>query len=419
VDGSGDTQAKGSDGPHRGSPYLVAGTVAAVLALVAYLAAFGTTFGLDLHVYLDGARSWAHGRDPYALAFTPSHLPFTYPPFALPVMAPLTWIPFAAAQWTTWALSVAACTASVVCMVAGPGRRRDGWLWAASLTWVCAAVLLLEPVRSGMDYGQVEPVLMFLVVADLMVARPPASGLVVGLASALKLTPLVFVVAFALRRDWWAAVRSVVTFAAVTGAAWIAWPHLSHTFWLHDVSQPGRTGPVAYPGNLSWYAVVHRSPFPATGSPAAWALLCVATLAVGLYASWRCAATGRLAWSVVAVAFTGLLISPISWSHHWVWVLLLPPMLVTGVRTGVARPVRVLLWGVVVLAVAAPYWWVDSGPVADGFQALVPVWTFATLVVWSVAEHRAAGAGDPNAGAGAGAAAVAPGPDPERAGHGR
>ena len=89
---------------------------------------------------------------------------------------------------------------------------------------------------------------------------------------------------------------------------------------------------------------------------------------------------------ILSVALVGLLVSPISWSHHWVWVLLIPPMLIGPLRGDTQPVVRALLWGVVGLAVLGPYWWFRTGAGADVFQALLPVWTFAALAVWGRAE---------------------------------
>ena len=88
----------------------------------------------------------------------------------------------------------------------------------------------------------------------------------------------------------------------------------------------------------------------------------------------------------MVVALTGLLISPISWSHHWIWLLLLPPLLVRSDDTGVPVSVRNMLWALVILAVAAPYWWLTTGAPAALLQATVPLWTGATLAVWALIE---------------------------------
>jgi alpha-1,2-mannosyltransferase len=364
-------------------PYLVAGAAAA--AIVAYLIVWGRRYGLDLKVYRGSVQAWHRGLNPYDGTYTASRLDFTYPPFALLVLSPLAWGSFAVTQWLMWAVSIAAATASVVIVLRDRGVAGGVRLWCVSFAWTGAAVLVLEPARSGLDYGQIEFVLMFLVVADLLAIPAPFRGVVVGVAAAIKLTPLVFLVVLLTRRDWASTVRALVSFVVWTAITWLLWPAESRAFWRHDVIHTSRIGNVADPSNQSWNAVVHRPPFPTTGSSPAWLLLSVLTLALATVIAWGCARTGRQAFAVIAVAFAGLLVSPISWSHHWVWVLLVPPLLIGARRLAVPRPVRFMLWGLVALTVAGLYWW-WSGTLRDALDAVLPLWTFALLSVWAALE---------------------------------
>jgi hypothetical protein len=157
-------------------------------------------------------------------------------------------------------------------------------------------------------------------------------------------------------------------------------------FWTHDVFHPARVGPVRFASNQSWYAVVHRPPFPSAGSGAVWLVLSLLTVGIGTFVAWRCAWTERQSLAVLSVALVGLLISPISWSHHWVWVLLIPPMLIGPRRNDTNPVVRALLWGVVLLTVVGPYWWFSTGAASDAFEAFLPVWTFGALAAWGGVE---------------------------------
>ena len=371
--------------PSGSSWPLIAAAVAGSV-LVAYLAVFGSRYGLDLRVYRESARAWVGGRNPYALTFTRSQLPFTYPPFALVVLTSLTWASFVVTQWLLWLLSAAAATAAVALVLRDRGCTGRAQLWLGSLAWVCASMLVFEPARSGLDYGQIEAVLMFVVVADLLAVPPPFRGIAIGVAVAIKLTPLIFVLVLVVRRDRSSLFRAVLSFLLWTGLAWLLWPELSRVFWSHDVFHPARVGPVAFASNQSWYAIVHRPPLAATGSGAVWLVLSLATVVAGTFVAWRCVKTARQSLAVLSVALVGLLVSPISWSHHWVWVLLIPPMLI-GPRRSDTRPVvRALLWGVVLLAIIGPYWWFSTGAPSDAFEALLPVWTFAALSVWGGVE---------------------------------
>ncbi len=357
-------------------------------ALCVYLAVWGRRYGLDLRVYRASVTAWLDGRDPYLLSFTGSHLPFTYPPFALAVLSSLTWGSFVLSQWLLWGLSVAATAAAVAIVLEDRGFAGGPTLWCGSFAWACVSMIALEPARSGVDYGQVEFVLLFLVVADLLVVPSYARGIATGVAAAIKLTPLLFVVVFLVRREWRSACRALGSFAACTGIAWLLWPHLSHEYWHQDVIHPARVGTVSYGGNQSWYAVVHRPPFPTAGSTPAWLVLSLATAVVGTFVAWRCVDTRRQSFAIVAVALGGLLISPISWTHHWIWVILIPPMLVGPRRHETEQVVRTMLWGIVALTVITPYWWVSTGGAGDALDAVLPAWTFLTLLVWSAVELR-------------------------------
>ena len=365
------------------------GALAAALAgiaLVTYLAVWGRRYGLDLRVYRESARAWDHGHNPYALTFTRSQLAFTYPPFALLVLSSLTWASFAVTQWFLWALSAVAATATVVFILKDRGYAGGTTLWFGAFAWACASMIVLEPARSGIDYGQIEFILMFLVVADLLVVPPRYRGVAIGIAAAIKLTPLVFVLVFLVRRDWRSAVRTALSFMVWTSFTWLQWPKLSRVFWAHDVVHPARVGTVASGGNQSWYGILHRSPFPVTGSLPAWLVLSLATVLVSTFVAWRCVNTERQSFAIIAVALAGLLISPISWTHHWIWVLLIPPMLIGPRRHGTKSAIRTMLWSLVALTVVAPYWWFSGGVASEAVAALVSLWTFALLVVWSTVE---------------------------------
>jgi alpha-1,2-mannosyltransferase len=257
-------------------------------------------------------------------------------------------------------------------------------LLCKSFAWSCLAFIAIEPARSAVDYGQIEFILMFIVVADLLVIPSPYRGIGIGLAAAVKLTPLSFLIILAVSRDVKSVIRAAVSFFMLTGLSWLLWPRESSTFWFTDVSDAARVGPIAYAGNQCWYAILHRPPFPANGSGLAWLLLSLMTLAASTFVAWRCVTAGQKAPAIVATALASLLISPISWTHHWVWVLLIPALTPRHRSSAIPQPVRMMLWGLIALTVAAPYWWFRHGIPAHLSEAVLPVWAFAILLVWSV-----------------------------------
>ncbi len=167
----------------------------AAVALIAYLSVWGHRYGMDLEVYRYAANSWESGQNPYLLTFTGSGLSFTYPPFALIALWPLAWTPF-------------------------PVTRR---LLCQAFTWACVSCIALEPVRSATDYGQIELVLMGIVTADLLTPSR-YRGIGTGLAAAVKLTPLAFVIVLAVSRDTKPVIRATATFLVCTGLPWLLWP---------------------------------------------------------------------------------------------------------------------------------------------------------------------------------------------------
>jgi alpha-1,2-mannosyltransferase len=368
-------------------PYVIA-AVAAISAIV-YLSVWERRHGLDLKVYRDAVNSWRSGKSPYLATFTRSRLAFTYPPFALLVLSPLTWASFPITQWLLWTASIAAATGSVVLVLRDRGVKITQRLWCKAFTWSCVSVIALEPVRSGVDYGQIELILMFIVVADLLMMPSPYRGVIIGIAAAVKLTPLVFIIVLIVSRDVKSVIRAVVSFLVWTALSWLLWPGSSRVYWFYDISHPARVGTIAYGGNQSWYAILHRPPFPASGSTLAWVLLSLLTLAVSTFVAWRCVSAGQKAFAIVSVALAGLLISPISWTHHWTWVLLIPPIIVRRRSPDVPQPVQMLLWGLIVLTIATPYWWFSRGIPADVLDAVLPLWASAVLVVWGAIEFVA------------------------------
>jgi alpha-1,2-mannosyltransferase len=361
-------------------PYVIA--IVAAIATILYLAVWGRRYGLDLRVYWDSVNSWRSGKDPYFGTFTRSRLAFTYPPFALVALSPLTWASFPITQWLLWAVSIGAATGSVLLVLRDMGSDVTLRLWCKSFAWSCAAVIVLEPVRSGIDYGQIEFILMFVVVADLLVTPSRYRGVAIGVAAAVKLTPLVFVIVLVVSRDVKSAIRALVSFLSWTTLSWVVWPGLSRVYWFHDVSHPARVGTIAYAGNQSWYAILHRPPFPVSGSAFLWLLLSLATLALGTLVAWRCVGVNQKAFAILSIALVDLLISPISWTHHWIWVMLIPPMILGRRSPDLPQSVQVLLWGLIVITTAAPYWWFSRGIPADALAALLPLWVSAVLVVW-------------------------------------
>ncbi len=325
------------------------GAVAAWAGVAAYLFGWGRTWEADLRVYAAAAHTFLAHRSPYSAAFDAHHLPFTYPPFSLFVFAPTALAAFPVVQAVWFLLDAAAtCAFAYLALRSTTALARTRAIAIAALLGA-VATLALEPLRSNLDFGQVNMFLMLCVVVD--VVRPPGAtrGVGVGLAAALKLTPLVYLAYFVLTRDGRAAVRGVVAFVLAGAAAWVVMPAASARYWFHLLFDTSRIGAAGFVSNQSWYGLLHRSPFIwGTFGAAAWFVLAAATGAASLYVAWRCARRGQTVEALVALFLCELLASPVSWTHHWSWVLLLP-----AVIAGRDRPRRFVTGAMIVVLAAA------------------------------------------------------------------
>jgi alpha-1,2-mannosyltransferase len=318
------------------------------------------SYRLDLDVYRIGGRVWLNGGHLYdALPATALgiRLPFTYPPFAAVVFSPLSLVPLGAAG-----LAVTLCTIGVLAVPLRVYLRRLAW----PLGWVLPVAFFLEPVRSTIQFGQVNVVLMTLVTADCL-ARAPRwpRGSLTGLAAAVKLTPLFFILFFLLRRDYRAAGVMSLSFAASTGLGLVLAPGDSMRYWTSAVfGTTSRIGDPAYAPNQSIVGVLARAGLH-PGTPAAtsaWLALSTAVFAVACLGMRRAIAAADAHLALVLNALASLLVSPVSWSHHWVWAGPAVLTLAAGGRDGRLRGAWLAAISGLVVFVAAPHWWFDREP---------------------------------------------------------
>jgi alpha-1,2-mannosyltransferase len=339
---------------------LVLADLAAVAFFLLSYSRHGVSFGpfhIDLDVYRHGSQVWLSGGNLYG-RLPGVDLSFTYPPIAAVLLSPLSLVPMAVAGTVLTLGSVLLLV--VVLRIFRPTVAE--WPWAVA--WLLPAALFLEPVRSTLLYGQVNIVLMALVSLDCMTSAPRwPRGALVGLAAAIKLTPVAFVLYLLLRRDYRAVVVAIVSCLAMTGLGFaVAW-HDSVQYWTGTVFQIGRIGNVIYASNQSVQAVLARAGLDPTGPAgvAAWLTLSIVVLLAACRGMRQALRDSADAWALSLNAFAVLLVSPISWSHHWVWIG--PALLALadiGYRARTRLPWLTAVSGLVVFA-AAPQWWLPSG----------------------------------------------------------
>lgn len=401
-------------------------------------------FMLDAWIYRHAVEQWHAGGSLYDWYANPAdHLwPFTYPPFAAWALTPLTTVTQDRAFQVVMLLATPVCTAVTAwaCLRALGVRR---WAGAAAPWLGLVGVLTLEPVYKTMEYAQVNAVLAALVAVDLL-AVPASSrwrGVLCGLAAAFKLTPAIAVVVLLVRRQWRAAATMVATASGVTLACWALSPRESARFFLQAAWDPTRAGFAEYAGNQNLKGMVARAlvgdgalwtplwavsvvavtvlavllavrtdalrPSRQTGLVPGGAALVPGTPAPGSAAPAPapgdpCARTGRehhpapggprlpdaegtvLLLQVGVVMGLGLLVSPISWSHHWVWCLPMVMGLAAAAwrwRSGVLGLCAATGWAV--FALAMQWWFPNQNHLEAGWTALQR-WAGSSYTLWAL-----------------------------------
>ncbi|MFD4367935.1 mannosyltransferase [Rhodococcus sp. NPDC058521] len=283
---------------------------------------------VDLHVYVDGSAALLGG-DLYDFTYsvvTPDFpLPFTYPPFAALVFFPLHYIPFPIMGVAWQLLTILALYALVrmsLTLLFGDVARRSDWRPVA-LLWTTVGVWS-EPVRTTLDYGQVNVFLALVTMAAVTSSRWWLSGGLVGFAAGIKLTPAITGLYFLAQRRWKAAAFSAVAFAGTVGLSFLLIGSEAKEYFTTLLGDADRIGPVGSVWNQSLRGALSRIVGYDVGSGVIW-LLGVAIATVLAVLAWRTLNRGDRLGTLVLVQLLGLLLSPISWSHHWVWVV---PMLI-------------------------------------------------------------------------------------------
>jgi alpha-1,2-mannosyltransferase len=334
--------------------------------------------GLDGRVYRDAARAFLDRADIYSGRF--QGLPFTYPPFALLVFVPLALVPDNAATLLMFAASAAALVVVVRWCQDYATRGRAGSWWL-TVALAAPAAVAVEPVRTTLSLGQVNLLLLALVLG-LDARGTRWSGVGAGLATAIKIAPGLLVAAQAVRSDWRAFGRGVLAFVAATALAAVLAPAATRTYFTSLLWDSSRPGGLDYLQNQSLRGVLARH-LPDHAS-LVWLLSALLVLALGAWVVRRHRRDPF--YSLTAAALTGLLVSPVSWSHHWVWVL---PIVAVGVRSGLRSPVA---WSALALlastVVELLYWTTGDAPLVtqDMYVVLGLAWLVAAAVAVVGAE---------------------------------
>jgi alpha-1,2-mannosyltransferase len=313
---------------------------------------------LDLATYLLGG-GHAASNDLFTVTYPADNLGFTYPPFSALLFAPFAHLPERVCEvvfsWVNLAalFGLLAVSLRAACRVLD--RRTIVW-WALVLL---LPVALFDPVRQTFLLGKVNIILALMVVADLTMDLPVPRGILVGLAAAIKVTPLILIPYLFMTRQGRSGVRASASFCVAALLAAAVNASTSWSYWTHYIRDPQRAGMLSWVGNQGVLGALERALGHTVSTPTTFVVV-VSVAVVGLVIAAGAYRRSSAVLGLLVVEATESLASPVSWSHHFIWMVLL----VAWLALAEDRP-RYGEWyalGVAVLLWAAPYWWVPHGP---------------------------------------------------------
>jgi alpha-1,2-mannosyltransferase len=376
-----------------------------VVAAVVFSAATAEIFGrrysfFDMRIYHGAVEWWTSGRELYEFAAPDSLLGFTYPPFAALTMLPMALMSSTVAGWVNLVASVVAL-AVVLAMLLVPVADRLGWPRGLVVAAALPLALALEPNRETIGFGQVNLLLFLLVMADLLALRwranPPAAagraptwingvavetlrrfwysgawaGAGIGLATAIKVTPGLFILYLLVSRQWKPAAVATGTAAGASLFGFVFAPRESFAYFTSVLWQTDRVGAADFTPNQSLAGILARLYDQPQTPTMLWLSFGAVCCALGLMRAVNAHREGDELAAFTLVGLTAIVISPISWTHHLVFVV--PAIVIlgdlalrrraagnvlghggslTGLRHGSAAV------GTYLLFLMAPIWWV-------------------------------------------------------------
>lgn len=359
-----------------------------------------TEFPVDMAVYREGVRAFMSGGEMYSAPMQVADLllPFIYPPFGALILVPLT-----APEWLTDDLAgdvmivvsnllILACL-HLIFRTVMKGHSPATVRAVTAVSW--AGAMLIEPVELNNGFAQINVIILALVFFDLMPRkRLLPQGTLLGVAAAIKLSPLAMGLFFLVRRDLRAIVVAGVSAVACTVlAALVRWDATVEFFstTLRGMGTESEFGVnTAYQSNSSIKGVIMRffnsqELLDAHGTLVNVLWLVFSLLLIGLGA-WLMIALLRRDLVVDAImvnATVMLLISPVSWSHHWVWLTLIIPLAAWRCVTLLPRPwflgTVLAVWSWLLLT-NPPKWW--YGDAIDVFALSIVQKVLVSDFVW-------------------------------------
>ncbi len=368
----------------------IAAAVAAMLMFVLTRAGGPGMLG-DLEIY-KGAISYGFSGQPlydWVYLHPNAHgLGFTYPPFAALVLSWLVPVDLVVAKviWTVLTFAVAlSCINLLVrkALVANaePGSEASIALQIAWTAGVAVPFMFTYPFLHNLVVGQVSLFVIALALFDHQLPRR-WQGVLIGLAAAIKLTPLVFVPYFLFTRQWRQAAVATGTFAAASALAFAVLPQASIAYWTDKLWQTGRVGRTDSTVNKSLLGTLARLFGDGTTAHLLWLVVAAVVTVLAFWQAARSYRDGDLLGATLMVGALSVAVSPISWPHHQLWLILV------GCWWLLQRGWRPTTLAAVLFATFVAYPVFDDYPSVSGLLAVgVELPALAVLLVLGFGPH--------------------------------
>jgi alpha-1,2-mannosyltransferase len=304
----------------------VVGSLLGLAMCVGYMEQAATHPYLDLSVFRDAGYAVVHHLPLYSEQFpSASGFRFIYPPFAAILFAPMVAVPPAVLQIAWSALNLFLLWWILRTVLARLRVPSPNWVAMAAL----GPVLVLEPIRSNFEFGQINIVLMALVVADCMGVLPRRlRGIGIGIAAGVKITPAAFGLILLLRRDGAGVARALAAFAATVAIGFLVRPQASLYFWATEFFRTDRAGNHDFDRNQALTGLLSRLGATGVGGNVLWLLGVAMIVAAAVYAGHRFTRAGMHVAALAVVALAALLAAPMAVTHHWAYAILLVPLMI-------------------------------------------------------------------------------------------
>lgn len=317
-----------------------------------------TDFPIDMIIYREGVQAFLDGRSLYSEPMKAGDLPlpFIYPPFGAFVMIPLSIFGWMDADMAGNIMIILSNALIFFCLYfvlrsamgttpiataagvdnVGPELVKKNIWWITAVVW--GIVVYFEPVDLNNGFAQINIVLMALVVFDLVPRkRWLPQGTLIGIAAAIKITPAAMLLYFLLRKEWkpiaTAAFSAVIATAIAAIFRWQAFVEFFSVKLLAMGTGKDIGVGTDYQSNSSIKGVIQRL-FTSrevmldngTVINVVWLVATAITVWLGSRVILAMLRRGFVVDAQLTTAIVMLLISPVSWSHHWIWLTLIVPV---------------------------------------------------------------------------------------------